>query len=161
MKRANTVRCPAGNGGGSNGWYPSIESWRLSTGKWTVIGGVPGRDIAGSALSDVKAADEEEFEIIDSVRARSTALDPGPGALLVEGAGRVATECNDEKDDLRPGILSPAVIRVGDCIVSDAMAEVGEIKLSVRKLLGDADSCACAASAFTVKGASRAGFRPP
>lgn len=110
-------------------------------------------------MSDVKAAEEEEFEIVDIVRARSTALDPG--ALLVVGTGRVATECKDEKDDFRPGILSPAVIRVGDCIVSDAMAEVGEIMLSVRALLGDADSCACAASAFTVKGASRAGFRPP
>lgn len=77
--------------------------------KCTVRGGVPGRDAAGNVFSDASAADEDDVEIVDKVRVRSTARsirEREPTTLLDEGAGSVATECTDEKDAFLVGLVS-------------------------------------------------------
>lgn len=63
---------------------------------------MPGRDIVGIAFRDVRAAEDEELEMVDMVRVRS-GMDLMPMNRLGDGTGRVATECNDEMDDFRDG----------------------------------------------------------
>ena len=81
-------------GGGSSWCSPSGTSLRLSGGKCTIIGGVDGRDTAGSMLSALSAAEEDELEIVDIVRERSGCIFVAPPLPKnrEEGAGRVATE---------------------------------------------------------------------
>lgn len=71
------------------------------------MGGLEGRDAAGSMLRALSAAEEDELEMVDIVRERSGCIFPAaltpPPKNREEGAGRVATECNEEKDPLREG----------------------------------------------------------
>ena len=83
----------------------------LEEGNRTIIGGVPGLEVAGSMLRAVRAADEEDVDIEDSVWVLS------PFVLLLlrrEGAGSVAIECREEIEPLRDGKRSPLTVDVSD-----------------------------------------------
>lgn len=135
----------------------------MSTGKWEVNGGVPGRDIAGSALSDESAAEDEDTEIVDSVRVRSPRGVRLPKALAdCDETGIVATECADEMDVRLRDWRDPVDVCEEECRLAGVNIWVGEgVALPLLALGGDDDIWACAASELTVRGASGDGLSTP